>query len=190
MSWFHGYALIRTYSNSLETFFLIIGLFLVGKEFLGRQPGASFPTCLAFYLGGICCSIRFTCLASFVPMGLILSLQRRSTIKFLFGFCLIPGLLGLGTTLLIDRYMYGFWAIPVLGNIPLLGRLFQSSAESYSKRNLLIFVSASIVSRGGSPVREVIQNISPQSIFKDPVIMTPTGTIRRTPKGGAPVAAP
>ena len=70
--------------------------------------------------------------------------------------------------------------IPVLGNIPLLGRLFQSSAESYQKRNLLIFVSANIVSRGGSPVRETIQNISPQSIFKDPVIMTPTGTIRRT----------
>jgi general secretion pathway protein D len=70
--------------------------------------------------------------------------------------------------------------IPVLGNIPLIGKLFQSNAESYSKRNLLIFVSASIVSKGGSPVREVIQNISPQSIFKDPVIMTPTGTIRRT----------
>jgi general secretion pathway protein D len=79
--------------------------------------------------------------------------------------------------------------IPVLGNIPLIGRLFQSQAESYQKRNLLIFVSASIVSRGGSPVREVIQNISPQSIFKDPVIMTPTGTIRREFKGelgGAP----
>jgi len=73
--------------------------------------------------------------------------------------------------------------IPVLGNIPLIGRLFQSSAESYQKRNLLIFVSANIVSRGGSPVRETIQNISPQSIFKDPVIMTPTGTIRRTFKG-------
>jgi general secretion pathway protein D len=74
--------------------------------------------------------------------------------------------------------------VPVLGNIPLIGRLFQSSAESYAKRNLLIFVSASIVSRGGSPVREVIQNISPQSIFKDPVIMTPTGTIRRAVKDG------
>ena len=73
--------------------------------------------------------------------------------------------------------------IPVLGNIPLIGRLFQSSAESYQKRNLLIFVSASIVSRGGSPVQEMIQNISPQSIFKDPVIMTPTGTIRRVFKG-------
>ena len=31
--------------------------------------------------------------------------------------------------------------IPVLGNIPFLGRLFQSSAESYQKRNLLIFVA-------------------------------------------------
>ena len=50
--------------------------------------------------------------------------------------------------------------IPVLGNIPLIGRLFQSSAESYQKRNLLIFVTASIVSRGGSPVRENIQNIT------------------------------
>jgi general secretion pathway protein D len=79
--------------------------------------------------------------------------------------------------------------IPVLGNIPLIGRLFQSSAESYQKRNLLIFVSASIVSRGGSPVREVIQNISPQSIFKDPVIMTPTGTIRRVFKGETPAPA-
>ena len=80
--------------------------------------------------------------------------------------------------------------IPVLGNIPLIGRLFQSNAESYQKRNLLIFVSASIVSRGGSPVREVIQNISPQSIFKDPVIMTPTGTIRRTFKEADLEAAP
>ena len=79
-------------------------------------------------------------------------------------------------------------SIPVLGNIPLIGKLFQSKAESYQKRNLLIFVSASIVSRGGSPVREVIQNISPQSIFKDPVIMTPTGTIRRTFKGELGVA--
>ena len=70
--------------------------------------------------------------------------------------------------------------IPVLGNLPLIGKLFQSNAESYQKRNLLIFVSASIVSKGGSPVREVIQNIGPQSIFKDPVILTPTGTIRRT----------
>lgn len=78
--------------------------------------------------------------------------------------------------------------VPVLGNLPLIGRLFQSSAESYHKRNLLIFVSASIVSPGGSPVRENIQNITPQSIFKDPVILTPTGTIRRNFKEGEGIA--
>jgi hypothetical protein len=49
---------------------------------------------------------------------------------------------------------------------------------------LLIFVSANIVSAGGSPVRETIQSITPQSIFKDPVILTPTGTIRRSFKTG------
>ena len=67
--------------------------------------------------------------------------------------------------------------IPVLGNIPLLGRLFQSSAESTKEKPLIRKCEYSI--RGGSPVRKTIQNISPQSIFKDPVIMTPTGTIRK-----------
>ena len=48
----------------------------------------------------------------------------------------------------------------------------------------------SLMAGGNHATAEVIQNISPQSIFKDPVIMTPTGTIRRTPKGGAQIAAP
>ena len=69
------------------------------------------------------------------------------------------------------------------GEYSSVGSPFSIFRRKLPKRNLLIFVSASIVSRGGSPVREVIQNISPQSIFKDPVIMTPTGTIRRVFKG-------
>ena len=69
--------------------------------------------------------------------------------------------------------------IPVLGNIPLIGNLFKSNAESYSKRNLLIFVTANIVSRGGSPTRERIQSIDDSSIFRHPVLLTPTGPIRR-----------
>ena len=73
--------------------------------------------------------------------------------------------------------------IPVLGNLPLVGKLFQSSAESYQKKPTY-FCKANIVSAGGSPVRENIQNITPQSIFKDPVILTPTGTIRRSFKAG------
>ncbi len=39
--------------------------------------------------------------------------------------------------------------IPLLGDIPLLGRLFQSKSETSQKRNLIIFVSANLVSPQG-----------------------------------------
>ena len=70
--------------------------------------------------------------------------------------------------------------IPFLGNIPLVGRLFQSSAESYQKAQPSHICQCKYCFKGRFRVREVVQNISPQSIFKDPVIMTPTGTIRRS----------
>lgn len=40
--------------------------------------------------------------------------------------------------------------VPILGDIPLLGRLFQSKGESSQKKNLLIFVTARVVSKGNS----------------------------------------
>jgi len=40
--------------------------------------------------------------------------------------------------------------IPVLGSMPLIGRLFRSDGESAQKRNLLIFVTARLVNPGGS----------------------------------------
>ncbi len=41
--------------------------------------------------------------------------------------------------------------VPVLGDIPLLGRLFRSKSESTQKRNLLIFVTARLVNSAGAP---------------------------------------
>ena len=41
--------------------------------------------------------------------------------------------------------------VPFLGDIPGLGRLFRSEGETRQKRNLLIFVTANLVSPGGSP---------------------------------------
>lgn len=41
--------------------------------------------------------------------------------------------------------------VPLLGSLPLLGRLFRSSGESTQKRNLLIFVTARLVGPGGRP---------------------------------------
>jgi general secretion pathway protein D len=39
--------------------------------------------------------------------------------------------------------------VPVLGSLPLVGRLFKSKGQSSQKRNLLIFVTATLVSPGG-----------------------------------------
>jgi general secretion pathway protein D len=46
--------------------------------------------------------------------------------------------------------------IPVLGSLPGLGRLFRSKGESSQKRNLLIFVTANLVSPGGSPRKQMV----------------------------------
>ena len=43
--------------------------------------------------------------------------------------------------------------IPVLGDLPLIGRLFRTEGERSVKRNLLIFVTARVVDPAGRPVR-------------------------------------
>ncbi|MEA3209975.1 MAG: ral secretion pathway protein [Chthoniobacter sp.] len=43
--------------------------------------------------------------------------------------------------------------VPLLGDIPLLGRLFRSSVDQHIKRNLVIFVSARLINPAGDPIR-------------------------------------
>lgn len=43
--------------------------------------------------------------------------------------------------------------VPILGDIPILGRLFQSRGKKSEKRNLLIFVTARLVDPAGRPKR-------------------------------------
>ncbi|MEO5720477.1 MAG: Amuc_1098 family type IV pilus outer membrane protein [Chthoniobacterales bacterium] len=43
---------------------------------------------------------------------------------------------------------------PILGDIPLVGRLFRSNAEQHLKRNLIIFVTARLVNPGGQLVNQ------------------------------------
>lgn len=45
--------------------------------------------------------------------------------------------------------------VPILGDLPLIGRAFRSKGESAQKRNLLIFVTATLVSPGGAPKKLV-----------------------------------
>ncbi len=43
--------------------------------------------------------------------------------------------------------------VPILGDIPIVGRLFQTKAENRTKSNLIIFVTAQIIDATGRPLR-------------------------------------
>jgi general secretion pathway protein D len=59
---------------------------------------------------------------------------------------------------------------PLLGDLPLIGRLFRSSVDQHLKRNLVIFVSARLMNPAGEPVRldeekeEVIETLAPPDL--------------------------
>jgi general secretion pathway protein D len=71
--------------------------------------------------------------------------------------------------------------VPLLGDVPLLGRLFRSEGESNQKRNLLIFVTANLVSPGGSLKKQDVRGVTPNSLFQNPTIVTPGGSVDRSP---------
>lgn len=70
--------------------------------------------------------------------------------------------------------------VPVLGDIPGVGRLFRSEGETRQKRNLLVFVTANLVSPGGSLSRQNYDNAKANALFQNPTVMTPSGAANRT----------
>jgi len=60
--------------------------------------------------------------------------------------------------------------IPLIGDVPIIGRLFRSSVDQHIKRNLIIFVTARLINAAGEPVRaedekeEVVDKITPPEI--------------------------
>ncbi len=73
--------------------------------------------------------------------------------------------------------------VPILGDVPFIGRFFRSKGESSQKRNLLIFVTANLVSPGGSPKKQQLKSVAPASIFQNPTIVTP-GSAEARVRGG------
>ena len=53
--------------------------------------------------------------------------------------------------------------VPILGDIPIIGRLFQSTAENRIKSNLIVFVSAQIIDATGRPLRGVDAGATPSA---------------------------
>ena len=70
--------------------------------------------------------------------------------------------------------------VPFFGDIPLIGGLFRSKGESSQKRNLLIFVTANLVSPGGSPKHQNLKSTPDNSLFQNPTIVTPASSEPRT----------
>jgi len=52
----------------------------------------------------------------------------------------------------------GSTKVPVLGSIPLLGRLFRSDSKNVTQRNLIIFITARTVSADGAAIEEVFDS--------------------------------
>jgi len=60
--------------------------------------------------------------------------------------------------------------VPLLGDVPILGRLFRSSVDQHIKTNLVMFVTARLMNPAGDPVRpedekeEVVETLAPPDI--------------------------
>jgi general secretion pathway protein D len=66
--------------------------------------------------------------------------------------------------------------VPLLGDIPLIGRLFRSSVDQHLKRNLVIFVSARLINAAGEPVHleeeeeEVVESLATPEVNELPLM--------------------
>jgi type II secretory pathway component GspD/PulD (secretin) len=53
---------------------------------------------------------------------------------------------------------------PIIGDVPLIGRLFRTNAEQHIKRNLVIFVTARLVNPAGQPLHSLEEEEETETI--------------------------
>src|SRR5205085_3490089 len=58
--------------------------------------------------------------------------------------------------------------VPILGDIPLLGRAFRTNVEQHEKKNLVMFVTARIVTPAGVPLNEEEEGLVPPELPEVP----------------------
>ena len=71
--------------------------------------------------------------------------------------------------------------VPVLGSLPLIGAAFRSSGKSVSKRSLMVFVTANLVSPGGATLRSSHPGMLAGATFSNPTLISPAGAVYREP---------
>ena len=59
---------------------------------------------------------------------------------------------------------------PIIGDLPIVGRLFRTNAEQHLKRNLIIFVTARLVNPGGQPVNPTEEEEEKEALIEPPVL--------------------
>ncbi len=59
---------------------------------------------------------------------------------------------------------------PILGDIPIFGRLFRTNVDQHIKRNLVIFVTARLVNPGGQPVNSTEEVEESEDVIEPPIL--------------------
>ena len=59
---------------------------------------------------------------------------------------------------------------PIIGDIPLVGRLFRTNVDQHIKRNLVIFVTARLVNPGGQAVNSTEEEEEKEALIEPPVL--------------------
>ena len=59
---------------------------------------------------------------------------------------------------------------PLLGDIPIVGRLFRTNVDQHIKRNLIIFVTARLVNPGGQPVNSKEEVEESEDVIEPPIL--------------------
>ena len=59
---------------------------------------------------------------------------------------------------------------PIIGDIPLVGRLFRTNVDQHIKRNLIIFVTARLVNPAGAPLNQTEEEEEKEGVIEPPVL--------------------
>ena len=59
---------------------------------------------------------------------------------------------------------------PILGDIPIVGRLFRTNVDQHIKRNLIIFVTARLINPGGQPVNSTEEIEESENVIEPPIL--------------------
>ncbi len=72
--------------------------------------------------------------------------------------------------------------VPILGDLPFIGRFFRSEGQSNQKKSLLILVTGNVLLPGGMPSK-----LGDQKSFSYPSLMTPGGLMQKDDEGAPPI---